>query len=205
MTLFNIYRIFKDAYRPSISSITDPFSGSSAGTTDFCHWLLINTRPLLQSLGCSEQMSLNSIKVKRPIWLLTSSGSNSVSFKGIFHDFLLLSQNEVVLKAIRDYLLKTNSKLFYWTFLKLAYVARSLYLRGALEVGGRKTQHSLGRLSFKEEAAGKLRVFAIIDSLSQMILKPLHDSLFEICKAFPADSTFDQNAAFKRAMSLSKN
>jgi len=33
----------------------------------------------------------------------------------------------------------------------------------------------IGQLSIKEEAAGKVRVFAMVDSLTQSVLKPLHD------------------------------
>jgi len=63
----------------------------------------------------------------------------------------------------------------------------------------------LGRLSFKEEAAGKLRIFAMVDGWTQSIFKPLHDSLFGLLKKIPNDATFDQDAAFKRAMSKSKD
>jgi hypothetical protein len=57
----------------------------------------------------------------------------------------------------------------------------------------------LGKLSFKEEAAGKLRVFALVDCLTQSTLKPLHDALFSFLKRLPNDGTFDQEAAFSRA------
>jgi hypothetical protein len=33
---------------------------------------------------------------------------------------------------------------------------------------------SLGRLSLKEEAAGKIRVFAMVDAFTQWALYPLH-------------------------------
>jgi len=56
-----------------------------------------------------------------------------------------------------------------------------------------------GQLSFKEEAAGKLRVFAILDTISQSVLKPLHDRLFELLRLIPNDGTFDQDASVKRS------
>jgi len=59
----------------------------------------------------------------------------------------------------------------------------------------------LGRLSFKEEAAGKLRVFAMVDVWTQSIFKPLHSLLFRILSSLPNDSTFNQGVAFKRAVS----
>jgi hypothetical protein len=62
----------------------------------------------------------------------------------------------------------------------------------------------LGRLSFKVEAAGKLRIFAMVDSWTQSIFKPLHDALFSVLKTIPNDATFDQDAAFKRAILKSR-
>jgi len=53
----------------------------------------------------------------------------------------------------------------------------------------------LGKLGFKEEAAGKIRVFAMVDWWTQMVLSPLHDWLFSILKQLPTDGTFNQGGA----------
>jgi len=66
---------------------------------------------------------------------------------------------------------------------------------------GLREHPGLGLLSFKVEAAGKLRVFAMVDSWTQSIFKPLHDLLFRLLSSFPNDSTFNQDSAFKRAVS----
>jgi len=63
---------------------------------------------------------------------------------------------------------------------------------------------AIGQFAFKEEAAGKLRVFAMVDVVTQSIMKPLHDSLFSYLKSLPNDGTFDQGASFKRAVQKSK-
>lgn len=62
-----------------------------------------------------------------------------------------------------------------------------------------KSHRNLGQLAFKEEAAGKIRVFAMVDIWTQSILKPLHDALFSLFKQLPNDSTHDQDKGFKRA------
>jgi hypothetical protein len=49
-----------------------------------------------------------------------------------------------------------------------------------------------GKLSFKEEAAGKLRVFAIVDCYTQWLLYPLHKLIFSILRRVPMDGTFNQ-------------
>lgn len=56
------------------------------------------------------------------------------------------------------------------------------------------TVFPLGRLGFKDEAAGKVRVFAMVDAWTQWALAPLHDEIFRILKFLPADGTFNQMA-----------
>jgi len=51
---------------------------------------------------------------------------------------------------------------------------------------------SIGRLAKKNEAAGKVRIFAIADFFTQVLLKPVHIYLNDILKQIPQDGTFDQ-------------
>jgi len=60
----------------------------------------------------------------------------------------------------------------------------------------------LGRLALKEEAAGKIRVFAITDLITQTVMKPLHNELFRVLKAHPCDGTFDQTKPLDRLVKL---
>jgi hypothetical protein len=52
--------------------------------------------------------------------------------------------------------------------------------------------HGLGKLGYKIEPAGKIRVFAMVDSLTQCVMKPLHDLLFSLLRKIETDGTFDQ-------------
>jgi hypothetical protein len=61
------------------------------------------------------------------------------------------------------------------------------------------TPTPLGQLSLKEEAAGKIRVFAMVDVWTQSVLKPLHNWLFDLFKVLPNDSTHNQDVGFLRA------
>jgi hypothetical protein len=61
-----------------------------------------------------------------------------------------------------------------------------------------RPRNILGKLSLKYEAAGKVRVFAIVDYWTQMALLPLHNLIFKILRGNIADATFDQNSAVKR-------
>lgn len=53
---------------------------------------------------------------------------------------------------------------------------------------------SIGKLHAKEEAAGKVRLFAIVDAWTQWVLYPLHKVIFEILRRISQDGTFDQTA-----------
>jgi len=55
-----------------------------------------------------------------------------------------------------------------------------------------------GKLVQLKEAAGKVRVIAIVDSITQWVLKPIHDWLFKILKHIPQDGTFNQDAPLER-------
>jgi len=59
----------------------------------------------------------------------------------------------------------------------------------------------LGRLGAKEEP-GKVRVFAMVDWWTQMLLRPIHLMLFGILKKIPQDATFDQDAGVQRGIQL---
>jgi hypothetical protein len=60
----------------------------------------------------------------------------------------------------------------------------------------------LGKLGYKVEPAGKIRVFAMVDSLTQCVMKPLHDLLFSILRKLETDGTFDQMRPAQRLINL---
>lgn len=59
-------------------------------------------------------------------------------------------------------------------------------------------------MSIKEEAAGKVRVFALVDVWTQSVLNPLHSMLFTFLKSIPNDATFDQRGSVLRCIEKSK-
>jgi len=74
---------------------------------------------------------------------------------------------------------------------------------GDISLGDRYTHDiskPIGQIAVKEEAAGKLRLFALCDSWTQSLLYPLHKYLFEIIRQIPNDGTFDQEASVRRSI-----
>jgi len=60
----------------------------------------------------------------------------------------------------------------------------------------------LGKLATLFEARGKVRVVAITDWWTQVLLKPLHSAIFDILKTIPQDGTFDQLGPVHRLMAF---
>jgi hypothetical protein len=58
-----------------------------------------------------------------------------------------------------------------------------------------KTHKYVGQLSRKKEAAGKVRVFAMVDIWTQSLLKPLHMMLTSFLASLPNDGTKNQIAS----------
>jgi hypothetical protein len=58
----------------------------------------------------------------------------------------------------------------------------------------------LGKLGFKVEPAGKTRVFAMVDCITQMIMKPVHSVVFNILGTIPQDGTFNQLSPAKKLL-----
>jgi hypothetical protein len=56
----------------------------------------------------------------------------------------------------------------------------------------------LGKLGFKPEPAGKVRIFAMVDPWTQWLMDRLHRAIFKLLASIPQDGTFDQMAPVKR-------
>jgi len=56
---------------------------------------------------------------------------------------------------------------------------------------------SFGKLGFKKEP-GKIRVFAMVNIITQTLMKPLHQWIFKRLRAISTDGTFDQTAPVER-------
>jgi hypothetical protein len=65
----------------------------------------------------------------------------------------------------------------------------------SLPLRSRAKDSFLGKLSLKFEAAGKVRVFALVDAWTQWLMRPIHLLVFDILSHISdRDGTFDQTA-----------
>jgi hypothetical protein len=130
--------------------------------------------------------------------LVKSSPLGSPSYSYLIDAYFSL-KNSVIFEDVISFLKKTNSKNIFTLFSNIEYLSKGFNIRGQWT----KEFGPLGKLSFKEEAAGKLRVFAMVDIITQSLFNPLHLWLFSLFKRLPNDCTHDQAKGFKYAQELS--
>ena len=70
-------------------------------------------------------------------------------------------------------------------------IGNILPVKGSLSAHGYDPSKGQGISQFavKVEAAGKIRLFALLDTVSQTVLYPLHQLLFDLLRLIPNDGT----------------
>lgn len=192
LSVLQMYRVIKIPTKLKLETITSPFKGMYPSIPS------LELRIALERLGVpstQQDVHLGHLKVKE-INLSTTAGPNSAkALFGLNEDLMAYLRNPELLNTLIKYLKLTGS----YRFLDMVKdqvcaiisYTNSPYTRDSWY--GKYGIHKLGRLSIKEEPAGKARVFAITDLITQSTLKPLHDLIFSLVKQIPSDGTFNQS------------
>jgi hypothetical protein len=188
--------------QPKLNTITDPFKGDP----ERIKFMLERLPAIITS--CPSKFS-NKLKADGIHRILAAGPNNKVSLHSILTDAIAIAKYPEIYEPFKAYCLLTKSYDFMkhldlaieWCYNHLEkhgtdWVLRSPSVKSFDDI-------ALGKLSFKVEAAGKLRIFAIADIWTQSLFYPLHEALFRYLKGFPNDGTFDQEAAFKRCLEKS--
>jgi len=220
--LFSLYRALKvPEYKLKTSTITDEFTGDYDAMINMCYFIWES--PLLGSMLSGYKRSLFGflphfaswqktldLGPRSIVWSRAASPSNKVAAFGFMTDAKALWDSEAYPAFYRYIcLLKENGSLSAVKFLRRFLDAKNLAseLPKGFCPNSKKSWDgkSVGQLALKEEAAGKLRVFALVDMWTQSLLTPLHKALFKLLKGIPNDGTFDQNASVKRSTQKAKS
>jgi hypothetical protein len=192
LTVLNLFREIDFVGQPKLSTITDPNSGDMAVFTDLLALISIFFRTLRLQPITEELWSRN---VKLFIIWKAAPGMLKTVFKGVVDNVSNYSSNPVnlvlqlrALKASKvwedfSYVIKFTHNRYLLTIVRL-------FEESGLVNG--PTEKVIGKLHAKEEAAGKVRLFAIVDAWTQWALYPLHAIIFGILQRIPQDGTFDQ-------------
>lgn len=198
MTLLGLYRVLEMPGKVKINTITDPstmkdwvrrdlacfreeflrrapFSFRSLADTVVKPLLLCTSSPNAMRQGTSLW---SSISVARALFL-------NKDMENLVRSYIEAMGTKPTGKTTRAFLL---NKKFIDEFVRLG---KSAFAERCAESA--TSLVSFGSLAPKLEPAGKIRVFAMLDYLSQILLRPLHDELFNCLRKIPQDGLYDQH------------
>lgn len=190
MTLFSIYKVIRVPGTLKLGTITDPSSADEK--------FLSRGGEYLKFLALRHSFRFDRKLLSKDFGLLmlqTASPSYSVSWLGIFRDVKQLTVLGLDIPMKRLFKVLGQEKLL--AFFNL--IQENNY-PSFPDVKHHNGANSLGQLSLKDEAAGKIRVFALVDIWTQSALKPIHEMIFKFLRSLPNDGTFDQNASVLRCI-----
>jgi len=226
--LFNLYRVLKVPGELKLQTITTPFSGNQQALDSYIGSLKDNRNKLLFFDWIFDFNKVRSANLVPKDFVLSRSASpsNKMSAIGILTDIHLLNTEapqlwqEVLyylhgvgtkvsspfLKALQTgYELGVRLKAYdgkimtgVETGLKFSQ-SDHLMMKDSLRAHGLNGGLGLSQFAIKEEAAGKIRLFALMDSVTQSVLAPLHQALFSLLRLIPNDGTFDQDESIRRS------
>uniref|UniRef100_A0AAU7YB44 RNA-dependent RNA polymerase n=1 Tax=Exserohilum turcicum mitovirus 4 TaxID=3229028 RepID=A0AAU7YB44_9VIRU len=205
LTLFGCYRILIMSGKTKLNTIYDPFSGDHDRFLDILGYSKLFN--LFEGFKFKENLSPRTLSLSHK-----SSPSNSMSYRGIFTDWYLLNKGNTdqmkIKENIDSYLEVISEK---WSLARWKSLERSMdSIIESFDISNFNFKRScdrnngLSQFAIKEEAAGKIRVFALIDSVTQSVLAPLHQSCFDLLREIPNDGTFNQDASVQRSIEKSK-
>jgi hypothetical protein len=199
LTIYSVYRIINIPGKLKLGTITDPFSGSQEGIQR----VSLELSALAESF--KGMFDLSILKSDPGLLLLeTSSSTTKVSWLGIFTDPFKLAKAGLG-QVCLDYMQKLGYSRLLSIWVKIFKYYKLVEKYSSLKNNnGYKDHNYIGQLSRKDEAAGKVRVFAMVDIWTQSLLKPLHSMLTSFLGSLPNDGTKDQIASWKRAAKKSE-
>jgi len=188
ISLYSIYRIISIPGILKLSTITDVTSSSIEDLKNGSSEL----RAISQKFKAKFDKSL--LEKKYTILPLeTASPSSKVSWLEMFKIPSYLKHHNLAMY---------NKMVDYMDLMGLSKLSKQFVSFSDVPYEGPELM--IGRLATKNEPAGKVRVFAMVDVWTQSILNPLHKMLFAFLKGLPNDGTFDQHAAVMRCKEKAK-
>jgi len=199
LTMSSLYRDLIFPALPNLSTITQPFTGSEVTIHKIESYIPTFVKNFCPGHPAGNRDSLMGTFVWFPILKSSPQTFGPISSTNLF--CLMRSAAALTASQITSLLtlgrlsISSNANGFAFFQAKLE-LARSL---GQMLHPLYQTTGYTGKLGFKMEAAGKVRVFAMLDPWTQLIMYPLHKSLFEILSHNKVvDGTFNQLDPIRR-------
>lgn len=219
-SLFNLYRVLKIAPQLKLQTITASYTGSTIFLSNMIG-LTSSERSVFHQFMEKRSLVPMNFVVSR-----SASPSNKLSAQGILTDIHHIYHKQPALwNSLMSYIQLTGSSKQISKFLgrlnaglslaerlvelDVTYIAAKdgtkLFQPGSLRLKSSHRAHGItgnlhSQFALKDEPAGKVRLFALLDSVTQSTMRPLHDLLFAVLRRIPNDGTFNQEASIKRSM-----
>jgi hypothetical protein len=192
LTVLSIYRVMGAKPIVKLDTITAPFKGSSPilplyEIDEALHWLGI------KSLRLQRPNIFHISESSGPNYAKATYGSPLDAIAYIRYPFIWY--NWVKYCVINGYYIVA---LWHFGLMLLGMALLPLLM---MEESFPKY---LGRLVKLNEARGKVRIIAIADWWTQIVFKPIHDSIMGILKRIPMDGTFNQVKPLQRLLDLNR-
>jgi len=196
--ILNVYREIKFPGTPNLSTITAPFSGDVSVFDSVAPML-----PSILDLFLKRRNALESMEGGKPLFIIWKAspgmikepvfGASNYSTHphNLYKSLLALRNRPQLWTAFMKILHDVN----HGPLLQLINLAEDKGLMLTGQTG------ALGKLHAKEEPAGKVRIFAMVDAWTQWALYPLHRFIFTCLRSIPQDGTFEQDAPLKALLS----
>jgi len=216
LTFFSLYRVLDYTGKLSVKTIITP-SRANLNSLEIRE----ATASFLKSFRIPYlDVSLGALKVD-PFWISTTSPNStrdpvltdmpktcSTSIYSILGSYLAIGKDSITRKSLQEfcYAFGIDSPILNAiSFSRFAerYLPKSKILREGLTRVLLKYDFS-GKLAYKVEPAGKVRVFAMVDCFTQWLMKPLHNALFFRLGLLPRDATHNQSKTLNDFVNLLK-
>jgi len=219
LSLFSVYRVIDIPGSLKLETITDSFKGDMSYLLDLI--TLSQSKPHLWFSRVKGYNELSKkIKLMPTTFVLSrrASPNSDISAFGILLDAMMWNRmpDDNPLNRFFQTVGAAGFKSRFPNLMRnLAELGDQLVLAGLMKLPKHqslKSENAIfnydslvsGQLALKSEPAGKVRVFAMVDSVTQSVLNPLHQHLFSILRLLPNDGTFDQQASVTRSMEKAK-
>jgi hypothetical protein len=209
-TILSVYRVIPAYPKLKLGTITSPHFGVIKDLPELDLVLpLLKINNFVNSYLQDKyfKVATGPFTVGRSLRLLTSAGPNSSNqlfgyaidafawrnnptLLEIFKRFALLTNHKDIWEKLRDDIKHIDSK-----DLKVSDLLSTPEINDAIKSS--QDSLKLGKLCLKQEAAGKVRVFAMVDAWTQSLLATLHDGILKILSSIPQDGTYDQHKPVK--------
>nr|QDH88977.1 MAG: RNA-dependent RNA polymerase [Mitovirus sp.] len=172
-----LFRTMSPKHVIKFDSVTAPYTGTGTLSDD-------------QILRALRSLGITALKPKSPyfFWSNKAGVNASYAFISIGLDFLALLGHP---KVFLNYIVYSY-KMGYYLFLIVIFTMTCLCLPIFLLSYPIHGCFALGRLSIVKELRGKARVVGITDYWTQILFKPLHDSIYHHLSQVTNDGTYEQ-------------